>query len=83
MAVGEDGSSSLPLLAQIRQDSSLRVVTVDTVDQPMGQAAVVLGLAEALSTNIWGAYGSGPGASAPLPSPPAPAPSPSASLSRK
>ena len=88
VAVGEDGSSSLPLLAQIRQDSSLRVVTVDTVDQPMGQAAVVLGLAEALSTNTWGAYGSGPGASAPLPSPQAPAaptpvPSASASLSRK
>ena len=85
VAVGEDGSP-LPLLAQVRQDSSLRVVTVDTVDQPMGQAAVVLGLAEALSTNAWGAYGSGPGASAPLPTPPAPAtptPSLSASLSRK
>ncbi|HEX9316925.1 MAG TPA: copper transporter [Actinomycetota bacterium] len=85
VAVGEDGSP-LPLLAQVRQDSSLRVVTVDTIDQPMGQAAVVLGLAEALSTNAWGAYGSGPGASAPLPTPPAPAtptPSLSASLSRK
>jgi len=87
VVVGEDGSP-LPLLAQVRQDSSLRVVTVDTVDQPMGQAAVVLGLAEALSTNAWGAYGSGPGASAPLPTPPAPAtptpsPSLSASLSRK
>jgi hypothetical protein len=82
VAVGEDGSSPLPLLAQIRQDSSLRVVTVDTVDQPMGQAAVVLGLAEALKTNAWGAYGSGPGASGPLPTPPAPAsPTPSASLS--
>lgn len=82
VAVGEDGSSPLPLLAQIRQDSSLRVVTVDTVDQPMGQAAVVLGLAAALTTNAWGAYGSGPGASAPLPTPPAPAsPTPSASLS--
>jgi hypothetical protein len=69
VAVGEDGSSPLPVLAPIRQDSSLRVVTADTVDQPMGQAAVVLGLAEAVSTNAWGAYGSGPGASGPLPTP--------------
>ena len=88
VVVGEDGSSPLPLLAQVRQDSSLRVVTVDTVDQSMGQAAVVLGLAEALTTNAWGAYGSGAGASAALPTPPAPAaptpsPSLSASLSRK
>jgi hypothetical protein len=88
VAVGEGGSSPLPLLAQIRQDSSLRVVTVDTVDQPMGQAAIVLGLAEALTANAWGAYGSGPGASAPLPTPlgpasPTPSPSLSASLSRK
>ena len=83
VAVGEGGSSPLPLLAQIRQDSSLRVVTVDTVDQPMGQAAVVLGLAQALTANAWGASGSGPGASAPLPTPPAPAPpTPSASLSQ-
>jgi hypothetical protein len=74
VAVAEDGSSPLPVLAPIRQDSSLRVVTADTVDRPMGQAAVVLGLAEALSTNAWGAYGSGAGASAPLPTPPGPTP---------
>jgi hypothetical protein len=81
VAVGEDGSSPLPLLAPIRQDSSLRVVTADTVDQPMGQAALVLGLAEALSTNAWGAYGSGPGASAPLPTPePSGSPAPSSPL---
>jgi hypothetical protein len=81
VAVAEDGSSPLPVLAPIRQDSSLRVVTADTVDQPMGQAAVVLGLAEALSTNAWGAYGSGPGASAPLPTPQPPgSPAPSSPL---
>jgi hypothetical protein len=88
VAVGEDGSSPLPLLTPIRQDSSLRVVTADTVDQPMGQAAVVLGLAEALSANVWGAYGSGPGAGAPLPTPQPPAspssiPTPAASPSRR
>ena len=81
----------LPGLVQLLADVAarkVRVVTADTVDQPMGQAAVVLGLAEALTTNAWGAYGSGAGASAPLPTPPAPAaptpsPSLSASLSRK
>jgi hypothetical protein len=80
VVAGEDGSTPLPLLAPIRQDSSLRVVTADSVDQPMGQAAVVLGLAEALATNVWGAYGSGPGAGAPLPVP-QPSASPTAAAS--
>ncbi len=69
LAVGEDGSSSLPVLSSIRGDSSLKVVTVDSVDQPMGQAALVLGLSEALRDHVWGAYGFGSGASAPLPTP--------------
>jgi hypothetical protein len=73
VAVGEDGSAPLPVVAPIREDSSLRAVTADTVDQPMGQAAVVLGLAEALATKSWGAYGAGPGATAPLPTPQPPA----------
>ncbi|HYR64102.1 MAG TPA: copper transporter [Actinomycetota bacterium] len=69
VAVGEDGSSSLPVLGPIRQDASLRVVTADSADQPMGQAGIVLGLAAALTTNAWGSYGLGSGATAPLPSP--------------
>jgi len=69
VAVGEDGSSPLPMLSILRGDPSLKVVTVDSVDQPTGQAAVVLGLLEAATAHTWGAYGLGSGASAPLPSP--------------
>ena len=69
LAVGEDGSSPLPVLSPIRQDSSLRVVTVDNADLATGQAAVVLGLAAVSTSGLWGAYGSGPGAGAPLPTP--------------
>lgn len=84
VAAGEDGTSPVPALAPIRQDPGLRVVTADTVDQPMGQAAVVLGLAEMLAGRPSGAYGMGPGANAPLPTqqpaaPPTPPTSPSVS----
>lgn len=75
VAVGEDGSSPLPVLSTLRGDQTLRVVTVDGVDQPTGQAAIVLGLLDAATAHTWGAYGLGSGASAPLPSqlPPIPA----------
>ena len=66
VAVAEDGDAALPVLTPIRQDSSLRVVTVDGVDTAQGQTAVVLGLVEA-TTGTWGDYGTGPGASAVLP----------------
>lgn len=66
VAVAEDGAASLPVLTPIRQDVTLKVVTVDGVDAPMGQAAVVLGLLAAAG-GTWGDYGSGPGATGLLP----------------
>lgn len=73
LAIGEDGTGPLPVLSEIRGDSTLRVVTVDGVDTAIGQTDVVLGL-QAAAGGVWGDYGSGPGASAVLPSP-APTPS--------
>lgn len=77
LAVGEDGTNPLPVLSEIRGDNTLRVVTVDGVDTPIGQTDVVLGL-QAAAGGVWGDYGSGPGAQGVLPSP---APSPGSATS--
>ena len=83
VAIGEDGSANLPVLAPIRADATLRVVTADGTDTPLGQAGLVLGLAQAISTGVYGNFGLGAGAGAPLPSPlpPVPSPSPSSPVS--
>ncbi|HLI56760.1 MAG TPA: copper transporter [Actinomycetota bacterium] len=74
LAVGEDGTNPLPVLQLLRGDSTVKAVTVDGVDQPIGQAAVALGLRDA-AAGVWGDYGNGQGASTPLPSPlPSPPP---------
>lgn len=69
VAVGEDGSSPLPVLSLLRGDSSLHVVTADGVDTPLGQAGLVLGLAQAVYTGLYGDYGLGSGSDGALPSP--------------
>lgn len=66
VAVAEDGAVGLPVLTPIRQDVTLKVVTADGVDAPMGQAAVILGLVAA-AEGTWGDYGTGPGATSLLP----------------
>lgn len=71
-AAGEAGTSPLPLVGRLREDPGLRVVTVDGVDGPVGQTALVLGLSAA-SGGTYGHYGTGGGASALLPEP-SPAP---------
>lgn len=73
VAVGEDGSSSLPVLSLLRGDSTLHVVTADGVDTPLGQAGLVLGLAQAVYTGDYGDYGLGAGSDGALPSPLPPA----------
>lgn len=78
LAVGEDGAAPLPVLGLLRGDSSVKAVTVDGVDQPIGQAAVALGLRDA-AAGIWGDYGNGSGASTPLPTPLPPTSPPPAS----
>jgi len=67
LAVGEGGTDLLPVLGPVRQESSLHVVTADSVDSPAGQAAVALGLQQAATANLWGSYGFGAGANSPLP----------------
>lgn len=58
------------LLAAARSDSAFtgHVSTVDSVDSPRGQVAVVFALAEELAGRS-GSFGSGSGARAPLPTP--------------
>jgi hypothetical protein len=75
-AVAEDGSTQDPVLGLLRGEPTLRAVTVDGIDTPLGQASLVLGLQDA-AAGLWGNYGSGPGASAPFPSPVPAAASPS------
>ncbi len=66
VAVAEDGAGPLQMLGSLRQASDLRVVTVDGIDQPMGQAALVLGL-RAAGAGHFGSYGTGEGATLLIP----------------
>ncbi|MGH2706467.1 MAG: copper transporter [Actinomycetota bacterium] len=66
VAVGEALPDRLLLTRLLRQDSSVRVVTVDGIDGPVGQAALVLGL-QAAGTGRFGHYGVGEGTSGPIP----------------
>ncbi|MBW3588923.1 MAG: copper transporter [Actinobacteria bacterium] len=65
-AVGESGSSDLELVAPVRQGAHSSLITVDSVDTPMGQSALILGLQAALNGRF-GHYGFGEGASTVLP----------------
>ncbi len=65
-AVVEAGSTSLQMLTSLRQDSGLRVVTVDGIDTPLGQAALATGLRAGFGGQF-GSYGFGPGATTALP----------------
>lgn len=66
VGVGEARTDALELVALVRQDPALHVVTVDGVDGPIGQAALVLGL-RAAAAGRFGHYGLGEGAVAPVP----------------
>jgi hypothetical protein len=56
----------LQMLEAIRDDSDLRIVTVDSVETPLGQSALAVGLQGAL-TGQYGHYGRGEGATTALP----------------
>jgi hypothetical protein len=62
VAAGESGAENLELVRVIREGGNTNVVTVDSLDRPAGQAALVLGLRAALS-GTFGHYGFGEGAS--------------------
>ena len=64
--VGEAGSSELELVAPLREGAHSSLVTVDSVDTPIGQSALILGLQAALNGRF-GHYGFGDGASTVLP----------------
>jgi hypothetical protein len=66
VAVAEDGAGPLEVLAPLREEPDLRVVTVDGIDLPMGQTALVLGL-RAASAGRFGSYGTGEGATLLIP----------------
>ena len=62
VAAGESGAEDLELVRVIREGGNTNVVTVDSLDRPAGQAALILGLRAALS-GTFGHYGFGEGAS--------------------
>jgi hypothetical protein len=64
-AAVEDGVE-LGLLEHIRDDSDIRVTTVDSIETPLGQTALAVGLQGAL-TGRYGHYGRGEGATTALP----------------
>lgn len=64
-AAVEDGIE-LRLLEPIRDDSDIRVMTVDSIETPLGQSALAVGLQGAL-TGRFGHYGRGEGATTALP----------------
>ena len=69
-AVVEEGTQDLETLKGLR-DGGLRAITVDGIDQPIGQVALVLGLKAAFGGRF-GHYGTGEGATAVLPELPTP-----------
>lgn len=69
LAVGEPNSEGMELAGLLREDPSLRLVTVDGVAGPIGQTAIALGLRAAFEGRF-GHYGSGEGAASLLPARP-------------
>lgn len=65
-AVVEGGSAPLRVLTPLREESGLRVVTVDGVETPLGQAALAVGLRAGFEGQFAN-YGVGAGATAALP----------------
>jgi hypothetical protein len=65
---GEDAPARGALVSNIRSDEALasRISTVDSLDQPTGDAVALLALAD-LERNVVGHYGFGEGATAPAP----------------
>lgn len=66
IAVCEPDSETMELAGPLRDDPSLKIVTVDGVAGPVGQAGLALGL-QAAFAGRFGHYGSGKGASSLLP----------------
>ena len=66
VAAGESLLSDYPYVSIVRSNGSDGTVTVDDLDQAMGGAALVLGLADLLANGTGGAYGVKDGAE-PLP----------------
>lgn len=64
-AAVEDGIE-LRLLEPIRDDSDIRVITVDSIESPLGQSALAVGLQGGLKGR-YGHYGRGEGATTALP----------------
>lgn len=63
-----DSREDARLLEPLRSDSAIKIVTIDGIEGPVGQAALVLGLAAAYEGRF-GHYGSSKGATSVIPEP--------------
>lgn len=61
-----EAGTDVQMLKPIRENSDLRVVTVDSIDMPLGQSALAIGLKAAIAGQF-GHYGIGEGATTALP----------------
>ncbi len=61
-----ENGTDMQMLGPMRDDSDLRVVTVDSIETPLGQSALAIGLKGALGGQF-GHYGRGEGATTALP----------------
>lgn len=66
VAVAAESGTDLRLLEPVREESNLRIVTVDSVETALGQSALAIGLKGALAGQF-GHYGRGAGATTALP----------------
>lgn len=66
VAAAVESGTGVRMLGPIRDDSDARVVTVDSVETPLGQSAMALGIRAALAGQF-GHYGRGEGATPALP----------------
>lgn len=66
VAAAAAAGTEVNLLRQVRDDSDLRAVTVDSIDTPLSQSALAIGLRAAL-TGQFGHYGLAEGATTALP----------------
>jgi len=62
-----EGGVKPAVIAKLREENGLKIVTVDSVESPAGQTALVLGLRAALA-GTYGHYGFGSGTTSVLPS---------------
>jgi len=72
-AVAQPDSVPGPLMQTVRGDANLKVITIDGLDEPLGQAGLALGL-KAAYAGSYGHYGTGKSATSllpPVPTPPA------------